>query len=181
MNGGVIVKIKKICKASPKKYNPGSSFGFSTSKQSSDSQSSSQGISPEALEEIKGLISGVKDFSGQINTGTVGLPDDEKLFGTASRRFLESSRSGNAARGLLTSGASNAIENQGLEQLATAFGEKEFDRSLQSAAFGREGAVQASTGFLDLIRSILGQTTTSQSTSTGSGSSLGVSASAGTA
>lgn len=172
-----MMSTKRVCKRKPTKYEGG--FGFSSSKQKSSSQSSSQGISPEALEEIRGLISGVKGFTSKIDSGAVGLPSDDELYGLASRRFLQASRSGSAARGLLTSGASEDIERRGLEQLSTVFGERQFERSLASAGFEREGAVQASSSLLDLIRSILGQTTTSQSTSTASGSSLGISGTAG--
>jgi len=63
------------------------------------------------------------------------VPSEDALFGLTSKRLLEGIRPGMAARGMLTSGVGQDVENQALSELATTFGANAFERGMQRANY----------------------------------------------
>lgn len=125
---------------------------FSKSKQSADTH-------PTAL--WGGAAKYYDPITQQIQTGATSLPDvpsEDDLFKQASGRFLESLRPTYAARGLLTSqGAAGEAESKGMQDLATTFGERAFERGM--------GRSQLSLDTLTrLLATILGQPTSTSGT-----------------
>lgn len=74
-----------------------------------------------------------------VNPSNIQIPNDQALFGDMSRRYLESVRPGMAARGLLSSGVGQDVENQGLGELSNVFANQSFDRNLARSQDQRAG------------------------------------------
>lgn len=168
-------------------------FSFSFGKSKSKSKSKQTPIAPWLLPKTEGLLSNLQsgaDRMAGMGGPRVGamdvdlsnlpaVPDEDALFKQNASRYLDALRPGMAARGLLTSGVSQAAEQQGLEGLATTFGERAFERNMTrntnafEQAMGREkerfaqemGASQFSAAnqqaylqaLQEAMRSILGQ------------------------
>lgn len=134
----------------------GLSFSFGKSKSKSSSQQAP--IAPWLLPKTSGLLSNIESGADRM-AGMAGprvgamdvdlsslpaVPDEDALFKQQATRYMDALRPGMAARGLLTSGVSQAAEQQGIEGLATTFGERAFERNMArnttafEQAMGRE-------------------------------------------
>ena len=88
-------------------------------------------------EELAGIGSDLYQRALNLDLGEAG---EEALFGQASRRFREQILPGLAARGVATSGRGMKAEQEGVEQLATTFGERAFGRQVQREQMVQEAA-----------------------------------------
>ena len=142
---------------------------------SSSSKSRSKVVSPGLLKYAEPTFGNIQ--SGATSIKDVKLPStssDDALFKLMTQRFLESTRPGMAARGLLTSGGAQEVENRGISDLALQFGDKEFDRALSRSSFEREGYAQYTSALLDALQRIVNQGTTGQSSSKSMNFNLGL-------
>ena len=96
---------------------------------------------PITIRDLTGrmVLPGVSVTAGRLSptislaSMAPGIPSDRALFQQSLERFLEATRPALARRGLLSSGIAQEAENRGIQQLATQFAQRAFERGLARA------------------------------------------------
>jgi hypothetical protein len=157
----------KHCNRRQMAYSVGGGFGTSSG--------SSTFANPGIIKEAPRLLTDIQSGANQINN--VQMPnniDPTQLWNLQSNRLLQGMRPGEAARGMLTSGASQNAENQALGNLASQFTNDQFNRSMgQYQAQIGQGQAYSNT-LLDALKAILNQSTTQKTSAMNANFNVGV-------
>lgn len=139
------------------------------------SEQNSRVVAPGLLKSAPSLLGDVRNSAEGINN--MSMPaniDPTALWNVQSNRLLNSMRPGEAARGMLTSGQSQNVENQGLSNMASQFTTDQFNRAMQQfqASLGQKTAY--SSVLSDALKTILNQGTQYTGSSSGMNLNYGV-------